>query len=215
MTFLEILNLLIRLHVSQLSYELNSAGAPIPTQADIILFFGNFSRLELSSISLRLLTEPLLLKLLLLLATAPLVSTNFTGPRKAFKVNRNKLRGENNAKEKYTEKDVANLIAQVEEAFTSQLAKAETSLAKSEDGESHRRKSMKRNPNTKKSLNMKLRNMSPKHMKAKTEHGQEGEEHEGHDYDEEDMAHMEKMYRSMSKGEQKAHHDCLRSVWDG
>ena len=40
--------------------------------------------------------------------------------------------------EKYTEKDVANLIAQVEEAFTSQLAKAETSLAKSEDGESPR-----------------------------------------------------------------------------
>ncbi len=41
--------------------------------------------------------------------------------------------------QKYTEKDVANLIAQVEEAFTSQLAKAEsTSLAKSEDGESHK-----------------------------------------------------------------------------
>ena len=70
-------------------------------------------------------------------------------------------------KEKYTEKDVANLIAQVEEAFTSQLAKAETSLAKSEDGESHKEEH-KEKRNTKKSLNMKLRNMSPKHMKAKT-----------------------------------------------
>jgi hypothetical protein len=32
------------------------------------------------------------------------------------------------------------------------------------------------------------------------------------DYDEEDMQHMQKMYSSMSKGELKAHHDCIANL---
>lgn len=109
-------------------------------------------------------------------------------------------------KEKYTEKDVANLIAQVEEAFTSQLAKAETSLAKSEDGESHKEE---RKEEHEEKPEHEAKDSESEAHEGKDEHGKEGEDHEGHDYDEEDMAHMEKMYRSMSKGEQKAHHDCL------
>lgn len=37
---------------------------------------------------------------------------------------------------------------------------------------------------------------------------------EGHDYDDEDMAHMQSMYASMSKGELKAHHDAVRKALD-
>lgn len=37
---------------------------------------------------------------------------------------------------------------------------------------------------------------------------------EGHDYDEEDLAHMQAMYASMSRGELKAHHDAVRAALD-
>ena len=39
-------------------------------------------------------------------------------------------------------------------------------------------------------------------------------EDKGHDYDEEDLAHMDKMYMSMGKGELKAHHDSVRKALD-
>jgi hypothetical protein len=38
---------------------------------------------------------------------------------------------------------------------------------------------------------------------------------EDHGYDDEDMQHMHSMYSSMSKGELKAHHDCIRKCMDG
>lgn len=38
---------------------------------------------------------------------------------------------------------------------------------------------------------------------------------EDHGYDDEDMSHMHSMYSSMSKGELKAHHDCIRKCMDG
>lgn len=34
----------------------------------------------------------------------------------------------------------------------------------------------------------------------------------GHGYDDQDMEHMQKMYMSMSKGELKAHHDCIMEI---
>lgn len=113
--------------------------------------------------------------------------------------------------QRYTEKDVANLIAQVEEAFTSQLAKSESELlAKSEDGEKPEDKHEEKEEHEEK----------PKH-EAKDEESKEHEgkeehhEDKGHDYDDEDMAHMEKMYRSMSKGELAAHHDCIKKCMGG
>jgi len=56
---------------------------------------------------------------------------------------------------------------------------------------------------------------------VKDQHQQEAgakegqEDAAGHDYDDEDMAHMHSMYSSMSKGELKAHHDCIRKCMDG
>ncbi len=117
---------------------------------------------------------------------------------------------------KYTQQDVAKLVQDVELAFSAQMAKAET-LAKSEEGE--------KAPEDKKEHEEK-----PEHKEAAPKAEAEGEkapeahagaEHEekpehdesheeGHDYDAEDMEHMEKMYRSMSKGEQAAHHSCLQ-----
>lgn len=38
---------------------------------------------------------------------------------------------------------------------------------------------------------------------------------EDHGYDDEDMAHMQELYSSMSKAELKAHHDCIRKCMDG
>jgi len=40
-------------------------------------------------------------------------------------------------------------------------------------------------------------------------------EGEDHQYDDEDMGHMQSMYGSMSRGELKAHHDCIRKCMDG
>lgn len=120
----------------------------------------------------------------------------------------------------YTQEYVAQLISDVEKAFTAHLAKAEdTSLAKSEgDEKDHKEKEEhKEEPEHKEE--------APKH-EAKEEHHEEGKEHdekhepkaeehqehgeESHDYDQEDMDHMEKMYRSMSKGELSAHHGCIQ-----
>jgi len=125
---------------------------------------------------------------------------------------------------KYTPKDVAQLIANVEEAFTAQLAKAkESSLAKSEDGEKDHKEESKEEHKPE------HKEEAPKHESkehsseepAKEDHKEAAPEHkeeqhsEGHDYDAEDLAHMEKMYSSMSDGEKKAHHDCLSKCMGG
>lgn len=133
----------------------------------------------------------------------------------------------------YTEKELEKLINDVENEFTSHLAKAEEnflaksetspaveSLAKAEGGE--------KKPEPKEKEDGKE---EPPKQEAKPE-GEapapaaeakpEGEvppaegkpaegqpAQEGHDYDDEDMEHMRKMYSSMSKAELKAHHDCI------
>lgn len=114
----------------------------------------------------------------------------------------------------YSEKDVAKLISDVEQAFTSQLAKAkETSLAKSEDGEKDHKEEPKHEEKPEHKEEAKhdgedKKEESEHHEEPKHEEHKEHDE-KGHDYDEEDMAHMEKMYRSMSKGEIEAHHGCI------
>jgi hypothetical protein len=56
-------------------------------------------------------------------------------------------------------------------------------------------------------------------MGAKDQNQQEAGAHpaqgEDHGYDDEDMQHMHGMYSSMSRGELKAHHDCIRKCMDG
>jgi hypothetical protein len=114
----------------------------------------------------------------------------------------------------YSEKEISSLIDEVTKEFTACFNKAEAeqvTLAKSEDGEK------KEEPKKEESEH------KPEHQAKesdKEEHKEPGhEEHhedgEGHDYDQEDMEHMEKMYRSMSKGELKAHNDCIAKCMGG
>lgn len=120
----------------------------------------------------------------------------------------------------YTEKDLAKLIADVEKEFTAHLAKAEeTYLAKSEDSEDKEDKKEEKEEKPEEKHEAKH---DEEHEEKHDDHHEEEhkEEHEAkhdekeededhHDYDDEDMEHMEKMYRSMSKGEIKAHHGCI------
>lgn len=116
---------------------------------------------------------------------------------------------------RYTEKDVAKLVADVEKAFTAHLAKAEEmSLAKSEDGEKGPEDKHEDKPEHDEKHEHEAKEEHHEHEEHAPE-GEKHEEHEGHDYDEEDMAHMEKMYRSMSKGELAAHHGCIQKCMGG
>jgi hypothetical protein len=106
----------------------------------------------------------------------------------------------------YTEKELAKLIEDVEKEFTAHLSKSEESfkLAKSEDGEAKPKDKKK----DEKSKDEGQEEEKPA-AEAKPEGEAEAHGDEGHDYDDEDMEHMHKMYRSMSKGELKAHHDAI------
>jgi hypothetical protein len=115
----------------------------------------------------------------------------------------------------YTEKDVTNLIKSLELEFTAKFAKAEeASLAKSEEEKPEDKKEEKK-PEHEEKVDHEAKHdkeAAPKHEEhSAEEHKEDAEAHgdEGHDYDDEDMEHMHKMYSSMSKGEIKAHHDCI------
>jgi len=117
---------------------------------------------------------------------------------------------------KYTPEAVAKLVADVELAFTAELANKKSTLAKSEDGEKPAEDKHEEKPEHKEAAPAEGEKPEAKE-EGKEEHHEEKPEHEakegheqGHDYDEEDMAHMDKMYRSMSPAEQSAHHSCLQ-----
>jgi hypothetical protein len=137
-------------------------------------------------------------------------------------------------KKEYSNDELNSLIAEVEKEFTTHLAKAEESfkLAKSED-ESHKDESKEKDEAKAKEdsdgeSEKKMESEKPEDKGIKDQDQQKEGEHplpakdemgpksdEDHGYDEEDMHHMEKMYSSMSKGEMKAHHDCIRKCMDG
>jgi len=136
----------------------------------------------------------------------------------------------------YTEKEVDQLLKAVEQEFTAHLAKAEENLklaksedpagtlAKAEDGEKKDKK-----PEPKKeegegegkeaapaAAEGESKEAPPAAEGAPAAEGHEAAPaEEGHGYDQEDLAHMEKMYRSMSGAEQKAHSDCLAKCMAG
>lgn len=91
---------------------------------------------------------------------------------------------------KYSEKDMAALISEVESQFTNHLAKAEktvvTDLKKSESAEQP------------KAEEKQVVEAAPKEQ--------------GFDYDEEDIKEMNEMYSSMTKAEAKAHFESLKKV---
>jgi hypothetical protein len=140
----------------------------------------------------------------------------------------------------YTENELLALIADVEKEFTTHLVKAEqdltSKLAKSEDSEKPEPKEEKEEPKeeskeapakeeSKEIPTKEESKEAPKKEEAVSEHQEEVPEQnaapeqeksvEDHGYDEEDLAHMHKMYASMSKGELKAHHDAVRQALDG
>lgn len=119
---------------------------------------------------------------------------------------------------KYTEKEVAKLIEEVEKEFNSHLAKAEedhaSKLAKSEDKPSEEPKEEKEPKEEPKEEAKEEPKAESKEAPKEEPKEEPKHDEEGHDYDDEDMEHMHKMYMSMKKGEMKAHHDALRKCMD-
>lgn len=136
-----------------------------------------------------------------------------------------------------TEKELSALLGEVEKEFSSYLAKAETTLAKSEEADSKKPKDKEEKPDAKESKpEAKEDAPAEKAPEAAPEAAAPTEEvleapaaeaqadaapqapaapEEGHGYDEEDMAHMQAMYASMSRAELIAHHDAIKAVLDG
>lgn len=119
----------------------------------------------------------------------------------------------------YSEKELSQLIDQVKQELTACLNKAEVedkTLAKSEDGEKPEHKEEPKHEEHEEHHEHEAKEHGDHEEGHKDHEGHEEHgEHEGHDYDEEDMMHMEKMYRSMSKGELKAHSDCISKCMGG
>lgn len=132
----------------------------------------------------------------------------------------------------YTETQLAKLIEDVEKEFTAHLAKAEAgintptdteatgtesvpTLAKAEESEKKPEEKKDEKPKEEPKAEAKEEHKeAPKEEPKHEEKPAEAKEEAGHDYDEEDMAHLEKMYMSMSKAELKVHHDKCRAAMD-
>lgn len=138
----------------------------------------------------------------------------------------------------YTETEFEKLIKSVETEFSAHLAEiklskseavTEGSLAKAEDGGKKFPPEKKEGEGEKKPEGEKA--PAPEGKEAAPAPAEGGEKAPGeapapaaaapaapgaeggaHDYDAEDLAHMEKMYMSMSPGELKAHHDCIAKI---
>lgn len=136
----------------------------------------------------------------------------------------------------YTKEQLNDLIKSVEIEFSAHLAKVEDSskLAKSEDAPEKKEESKEEakpedkkpefgKPEDKKEEHKEESKEEPK-AEAAEDKGQqpqseekpaEHNDEEAHNYDDEDMAHLNQMYGSMSRGELRAHHDVIRQAMDG
>jgi len=132
----------------------------------------------------------------------------------------------------YTEKELAKLIEDVEREFTAHLSKSEESfklaksedcedksedkkkdkeskIEKSEDEEKKEDKSTDKDKEAKEAKEADEADEAKSKDEAEAHDDKSHDDDECHDYDDEDIEHMHKMYRSMSKGELKAHHDAI------
>ena len=104
---------------------------------------------------------------------------------------------------KYSSEDMAALISEVESQFAEHLAKAE----KEQDVKTDLKKSAKTSTdNSDESVKD-----EQEQVVAKSE-DKENESADEFDYDEEDLAEMDKMYKSMTKSEVKAHLESLQKA---
>ncbi len=122
----------------------------------------------------------------------------------------------------FTQEDLAKLVNEVEEHFTSHLAKAEQEfrLAKSEDGEDKEPKESEEKPEGEEKGD-KPAEAAPEMEAAPEEKPaaeapatSEAPAQDGSGYDAEDLAHLEEMYASMSFDELMAHHDAVKMALD-
>lgn len=140
----------------------------------------------------------------------------------------------------YTETQLDKLIADVEKEFSTHLAKAEEDqkdltatpvseeapveiLAKAEEKKPEEKKDEAKEEQKPEAKDAKPAEVEgEKKPEAEAKPAEEAKPEDaptpaadaGHDYDEEDMAHLKKMYMSMSKGELLAHHDMAKSALD-
>jgi hypothetical protein len=131
----------------------------------------------------------------------------------------------------YTDTDLQNLIAEVTTQFTAHLAKAEDSFKAKDKDESEKDES-KEKPESevkeakeepaaeeakeegeKPASEAPAQEESPKEEASEQAPAKEASD-ESHGYDEEDLAHLDGMYSSMSPAELKAHHDAVRKCMD-
>jgi len=128
----------------------------------------------------------------------------------------------------YTEKELEKLISEVEQEFTSHLAKAEENfkLAKSEDSDEappKKKEKEEKDPEAEES-------QAPQAEAQAPAQGEENQDLQAEaqapaqapvqgeascDYDDQDMEHMKSMYMSMSDSELKAHHDAIAMAANG
>lgn len=132
----------------------------------------------------------------------------------------------------YTEQQLTKLIEDVEKEFTTHLAKAEDLevLAKAEEksskpekkeepkaaaeGEKPAAEAAPEAPAAEAAPAAETAPAAPAAEAAPAAPAQAAPAQDGHDYDAEDIAHLQKMYMSMSKGELMAHHDACRAALD-
>lgn len=139
----------------------------------------------------------------------------------------------------YDEQKLSSLIDEVTKEFTRELAKAEESFKASKPEESDKKDEKKpeehkesEKPEDKgikdqhqqdsskpEDKGAKMESKDERQVEDKQENAKPSPDAHGdamdHGYDDEDMQHMHSMYSSMSKGELKAHHDCIRKCMDG
>lgn len=134
-----------------------------------------------------------------------------------------------------TEKELSALISEVEKEFSSYLAKAEdevVTLAKAEDETKDKKEDKPEAKEDSKETKPEAKDEAPAQAEAApaapkdeqappadaapaADASQMPAPQSGHGYDEEDLAHMEAMYASMSREELIAHHDAVKKVLDG
>lgn len=140
----------------------------------------------------------------------------------------------------FTEQELSALLGEVEKEFSSYLTKAETPLAKSEEAsltkaEDEKKDKKEEKPEAKDEKKedkpaddaapfAEKQDAAPEAPAAPSEDAPAdaapaadapaAPEQEGHGYDDEDVAHMDAMYASMSRPELIAHHDSVKRALD-
>lgn len=120
----------------------------------------------------------------------------------------------------YTEQELAKLISDLETEFTAHLAKAEASAAqeplmKAEDEKEEKEPKSEEKEESKEAPAEEKEEQKEEapEKEQKPEEAPAPQQNDESGYDQEEIAHMDKMYMSMSKAELLAHHDsCVRAL---